>query len=434
MDRIVISARSGVLMNQFFKLALFSGTILFHVTAYSTTIPNTDHPLTFLGPTIKANFTNRLLDTTAYSLAGEIGAKNVRLGITYGMKFTEFQRIKISAEYLWQDIIFAFFSGNSHTWMNQGALGIAYQYDIFENAMRPQFDISAYGSRAPSKTLGSVTGSYINQQGNIVNFHDIRHIAGSNTAGISPGFGISIWPGSRITASLNYDNVHYNTRYQTNDNQSAGLGGTLGINQIFNDYIAFGMSAGVRKPFNYYDIDVKFFHIPFLGEWAIGLFGAYNMGKNSLPNTYNIGLTANYFIDQSHYDSVSLQGKIVSLPPTDKMLTFISTPAVYMPQVLAMADKGCAIPIAYLGTPNTIPPGFLVTTSPFSFAFAPLFKGEEKIYSVSTTASGGGSPSDFSINSSTGVLSYTGPGGVYHLTISARNSCSSSSVSFDYSN
>lgn len=418
-------------MNCFTKFFLFfSGIILFlfHINVHATSTT------TFLGSAIKVNFTNRLIDSTAYSLAGEIGAKNARLGITYGMKFTEFQRIKISAEYLWQDIMFAFFSGNTSTWVNQEALGIAYQYDIIENPMRPQFDISAYGSHAPSKTLESVTGTSINQQGQPISFGDMRHIAGSNAVGISSGFGMSVWPGNRITASLNYDDMHYNTRHQTNNNPPVGLGGRLDINQTFNDYIALGMSAEVRQPFNHYDIDLKFFHLPFLGEWAIGLFGTYNTGKNSLPNTYNVGLSADYFIDQSHYDSTYLQGKVMRQPPTDKMLTFVATPAVYMPQVLAIVDSSCVIPITYLGTPNTVPPDFPVTTLPFNFSFAPLFRGEEIVYSVSTTASDGGSPSDFRINSSTGVLSYTGPGGVYHLTISARNSCSSASVSFDYAN
>src|SRR5690349_19324285 len=118
-------------MNQLSKLSLiFFSSLLFHNAAYSTTIFNTNDPATFLGPTLKLNFTNSLIENTAYTLSGEVGGRNYRIGATYGFMLTDFQRLKVSGEWLWQNITYSFFSSNPNVWVNQGALGLAYQYDF----------------------------------------------------------------------------------------------------------------------------------------------------------------------------------------------------------------------------------------------------------------------------------------------------------------
>jgi hypothetical protein len=323
-------------MNRFIRLILvFVGTFLLGAIAHSATIPNTEHPTTFVGPTIRAGFTNRLVETMAYSLLGEAGPKNYRIGGTYAWKLSECQRLKLSIEYLWQDITYAFFSGNTDSWMNQYSASMAYQYDFTDGApMHPQLDINAYGSHAASKVLGNIQGTFIDSQGSLIGFTDARRIAGSTTGGISPGISISPWYGSRISAALNYDRVHYDTKYLLENENSAGFGGTVGIKQMVTDYFGLGATAAVRQPFNYYDVNLIFSRVPFLGAWTVGVFGAYISGKNSLPNTYNAGITADYFLDQSKDDVC----RPCKQPLTDKMLTFASRPAVYMPQVLAIPE------------------------------------------------------------------------------------------------
>ena len=267
-------------MNKFLRFVLILiSTLLLHDAAYSTNIPNTDNPNTFLGPTLKLRFTNRLVENTAYSLAGEAGPRNLRLGATYAWKLSECQRFKASAEYLWQDITYAFYSGNTNEWVNQGAVGLAYQYDLSANYMRPQLDISAYGSHAPSKALGSIEGSSVTSQGVPVVFTDERRIAGSNAAGISPGLAISPWQGSRVSAALNYDKVHYNTKYQVNNEDAVGFGGTVEFSQVLTDQLGLGLSAAIRKPFNFYSANLTFTRMPFPGAWTVGVFGNYNDGK-----------------------------------------------------------------------------------------------------------------------------------------------------------
>lgn len=423
-------------MNFFSRLVpVFFSILILAGVSHSASIPNNDNPVTFLGPTIKAGLVNRLVEDKAYSLAGEAGPNNWRISGTYGWKFSECQRLKITAEYLWQDITYAFFSGNTNTWVNQGALGAAWQYDIGNSAMYPQIEISAYGSHAQSKTLGSIIGTYVNAQGIPVAFNNDRRIAGSNSRGFSPSFAISPWRGSRITAALDYDDVNYNTKYLVNDVDTSGFGGTLKFNQMFANYFAIGMLASIRQPFNNYSANLTFNRVPFLGTWSVGVFGDYVSGKNRLPNTYNLGVSANYYMDQTLEDD-AYRARSCAVPLSDKMLVFVSMPAVYMPQVLAIPENlnSCGlIPVQYLGAPNT-DPGFPLTNGPFDFSFAPLFSGASIVYSLAVIATDGGAPTDFSINPTTGLLSYAGGSGNYNLTVTGSNACSSASVSFVYNN
>lgn len=118
-------------MKKAFRLALRLGILLLSInTAAYASIPNNDDPTTFLGPIVRAGYTSPLTNTTAYSVAGEAGIKNLRIGGTVGWQIMNNQRLKLSAEYLTQNITYPFFSGDTDQWVQQGAIGADYQYNI----------------------------------------------------------------------------------------------------------------------------------------------------------------------------------------------------------------------------------------------------------------------------------------------------------------
>lgn len=421
-------------------------TLFFFNPVYSTTIPNTDHPVTFVGPTAKLGYASTINDFTAYSLMGELGFKNFRLGATVGWKIDEDQRFKLSGEYLWQKIRFAFFSGNEAVWVNQGAIGAEYQYAFLNAAYQPLLGIKGYLSHAPNKDLDTVTGVFINSFGVPASFIDHRRIAGSNGAGISPTLTFSAWDGGKIGAELNYDNVRYDTEFGNNE-EAKGLGGTITLNQMINDDVNLGLSAAVRKPFNNYAANLNWTYIssPSYGTWMLGLFGEYNVGKYTLPNTYNAGITINYYFDQRQENAVvtpNRKGNFKDAAPvklvTDDLLAWTRVPAVYMPRVLAIADRSpldCVTPIQYIGPPA---PPFDTSGNSFTFDMSQYFTGSPILYSIAVTVinNSTGSPSDFAIDPNTGLITYTTPGfgGEYNVTITGTNGCGSASVNFDFIN
>ena len=433
-------------MKMLSKIALVCvGTLLCYSAAYATSVPNTDDPKTFLGPTARLGFTSTINDYTAYNLAGEAGNKNFRIGGTLGWALTNNQLLKVSAEYLWQRITYAFFSGNSDQWVQQGALGAAYQYTFLDYIFLPQFDLSAYVSHAPSKTVDTVNGVF-NNNGTPTTFIDTRRIAGSNGAGVSPGIAIMPWQGGRISAALNYDSVRYDNKYVQNED-AKGWGGTVGFNQAITDNIGLGLSAAVRQPFNNYAANLSWANIPYLsGAWAFGVFGDYTIGKNTLPDTWNVGLSADYFLDRRCGQAVpvnlkgerNLKGEVALQPRNDGLLGWTADPAVYMPQVLAIVDErvttSCtAGPVSVTsGFPNLID---LTTTQTINVASH--FSGNNLIFSSSVNGTIKGS-----ISPSTVVT--TTPGGIltiipafeaipqdFFVTVTAANSCGIASTTFE---
>ena len=309
-------------------------------------------------------------------------------------------------------------------------------------------------SHAQSKSLSARTRTLSNG----TTITDQRHIAGSNGAGITPAVSIAPWQGARAGLGLNYDNVRYDKNHSPGED-AIGFGGTFTFNQILTPDVSFGLSAGVRQPFNYYTAGVEFANVPYVGKWVLGIDGAYTVGKNTLPNTWNIGLSANLALDsrceaaplykdQVHYKD-QVRYKDQPVPVKDHLVGYTADPAVYMPQVLAIPDEkkittevveeGCSATLPTL-TGVAIPAifNFLIATTSTSDA-APSFSPSSGLtYSISPSGllTGGNT---LTIDPNTGVITAVNGGSDDSLTatVTATNSCGqsvSTTVLVDISN
>ena len=248
-------------------------------------------PTTFLGPTVKGSYTFPIDNITALSFAGEAGIKNFRLSTTAGWFLSNDQRTKLSAEYLWQNLAYSFSAGHVNKWVDQIAVGGSYQYDLRGYRLNPQFDFNAYVSHAPSHDLGTkqviINGILLN---------DIERIAGSNAFGASPGISFQPWDSGITTFYLNYDDVRYNKKFLRSRDE-IGFGGTFLLEQAITDNIGLDITAGIRKPFNTYGANLNWNNFNYYGIWSFGLDGEYTNGKNTLPNSWNVGASADYTLD-----------------------------------------------------------------------------------------------------------------------------------------
>ncbi|VVC76951.1 hypothetical protein AQUSIP_22780 [Aquicella siphonis] len=422
-------------------------SLLAYLNQAGATIPNTDHPTTFLGPALRLGFSNYMNDTTAYALAAELGIRNYRLDGTFGWQITYNQRVKLTAEYLRQDITYAFFDGNSDQWVHQGAIGAEYEHDFNDYLLNPQFTLGAYLSHAPSKTLRTDLGTYTNADGIMQPFRELKRIAGSNAGGLSPGVSFSAWPGAKINAELNYDKVHYDTEYVDSENPT-GFGGTVSVHQAITDDFGVRLLAAIRQPFNNYQANFTLGNVPFYGKWAFGFNTAYTVGKNALPSTYIVGISADYFMEQisespythtdgidryiSARDNVDFKGvsSLSQQAERQDFLSWVSRPAVYMPQVLAIADSrvSCQDGEAPTALNSTLPPDFN-TTELSGINLANNFTGSNLTFAVvSVTPDPQFFPSDFVNMTANGTLTYDASTAVnddrqYFATISAANTC-----------
>ena len=419
-------------MKKLSKLALVLGaSMLSFNVAYASS-----QPTTFLGPTLKAGYTSTINDYTAYSLLGEAGVKNFRANGTLGWKLEQNQYFKVSAEYLWQDIDYHFFTGSTSQWVTQGAVGAGYLYEFLGYAYEPHFDLTAYYSHAPDKSVGTKNGFITPVGGGTpVAFSDNRHIAGSNGAGIMPAVSVAPWQGARAGLGLNYDNVRYTKHFPPSED-ATGLGGTFTFNQVVTQDVSFGLAAAVRQPFNNYYAVVNFANVPYMGRWVLDVDGAYTAGKNTLPNTWNIGLSGHYSLDNRVapapvYKDMGYKDKIYKdmQPVKDDLLEYTADPAVYMPQVLAIPDEevthaACTDVPVLTGVPIA-PIPLVGTGSSATTNAAVAFTGSGLTFSVSTTGLSPGQT--VTINPVTGVITAAYSSGTASgtaiATVTATNAC-----------
>ena len=394
-------------------------------------VPQTDNPTTFLGPTMKGAYTSRLYSHSAYSILGEAGAKNLRLGGTLGVRLEEDHYLKMSADYLLQKITYSFLTGHANEWVSQIALGGAYQYDI-GGANEPQLNMNAFLSYAPSKSLSATFASFTDNTGSLSSIYEQRRIAGSFATGISPGFTVIPWRGARTGVALNYDRVRYDKIFAPQQN-ATGFGGTANLKQALSCDIDLAVAAAVRAPFNYYQAGLTYHPLPHIAGWQFGLDTGYTSGKVTLPNSWNIGVSINYHvgeIDHPTYMHFPGDSDVIRAAANDRLIVWTEAPAVYLPQVLAIADAGATIPAPQCNPPAALTgvplPAIVLFDTPgnSSFATAASFSPASGLtYSVTTSVA----PSfgnAVSINPSTGVLTVTAASTqTLTYTVHATNVC-----------
>lgn len=415
-------------MKNLFKVVLaFAGTLLCLSASYA----DSNHPTTFLGPTLRGTYTDIYDACTAYSVAGEVGLKNFRVGGTVGWRATDKQWLKVSAEYLLQRITYPFFFGNQDEWVQQGAIGAFYQYHFFNACWDPTVDIRAWYSHAPSKSLNTKHGFFTNAAGIVQSFADHRRIAGSNAGGITPGITFHPWGGTVFGLDLNWDDVQYDKNHSPQED-AKGFGGTARLSQVITDDILLDLSAAIRQPFNNYAASINWVNVSFFGKWSLGLIGDYTAGKHTLPSTWDVGINANYFVDHA-CDSACMRraaAQFANLNCADNFLAWTSDPAVYLPQVLAIPDEDVVIPDpqcsatppTVIGTIADAVVGATPVTRDGAAAFSP---SSGLTYSVSVSPALT-PPSSVTINSSTGLITITNGEGVTRvvtITVTATNVC-----------
>lgn len=414
--------QGGSVKSKLYHLALVLINTSLFTSSYAAQ-PNTSNPSTFLGPTARLSYTSTMSDASAYSVAGELGWKNLRVGGTLGWKFDENQLFKLTADYLSQNITYSFFSDTTDQWMQQISFGGAYEYGFPSAAFMPQLDMNGYFSYAPSKTLSNRSGVFIMNSIPLV-FIEQRRIAGSSAFGIAPGFSVSPWNNSRIGLIFNYDNVYYNENSFGPTQDAQGLGLTLTYKQQLWHDLNLDLAAGMRQPFNDYKANIAW--QPQQSAWSVGLFGDYLKGKNTLPTTWNLGIDANYQVDKrapvimSRAKRHDLKNEM-TFARKDNLLNWTSEPAVYLPQVLAIADSRTLIDcldgrVIFSGSILSL------ASNSGSFNLAGNFSGRNLIYTVTTNRPL--TPGDTITIDPAGNFTYTFANDPpYFVTVLARNSC-----------
>ncbi len=285
------------------------------------------------GYMLEGQWTQKLGLNNALSLLLNLGPKERRLNATWGHVLTPNQRFKLTAEYLEQNKDFDFLSGSTNVWIGQSAYGLTYQY-LFPHSFINDINFNTFYSHASSKNLSNklftdAADKWIN----------IRRIAGGTEKSASLGVDLLPLKNSLLGLQVNYDNVHYDTRYEQADN-SSGLGATVSLNQLISKHIKLNLLASSRQTDDTYQAGLSWLlHSKPGTQLELGLTGTRTLGRTAgMENDSRIGVNMSYsWGGDSRSKSFGYQ--LDSPSSTSDLASWTSQPAVHMAQVLAAKDE-----------------------------------------------------------------------------------------------
>jgi hypothetical protein len=282
-----------------------------------------------------------ICDNSAVSLLGEAGGKIYRINGTYGTFFGDCQRLKIGGEFLGEKLKYNFSSGHVHRWMHQWAVGGKYQYLLDWDCFLEGIELSGLYSCAQSDTLCSAFCP-------IENATLFRRIAGASHWDVEGGLVLSPFECSHLTLTIGYDSAFYHRKFSQNKRVS-GVSGTLWYNQRFMRCLVLDIKAEFRRAYNWLEGKLAWNDRFWGGDVSVGIFGGHVWGKEHLPDSSNVGGEIRYAWDVNECCPSFDPCEETCCYVCNDLADWISEPAVYIPQVLAIAEQSiCRGPISSL--------------------------------------------------------------------------------------
>lgn len=296
-------------------------------------------------------------DTSAATFLGEVGRSQNRFNATLGFPLcSDYHRLKIGGEVLNQELSYGFPYQSSKSWTRQYAAGGVYQLGL-----------TFWGFK--SLELG---GQWSNAQGHQIHkFHKkyecngfeycpsphheptyTRRITSSNAYAFSAGLTIEPWFWATLSGAYVYDKVDYKYKFHRHK-VVAGSGGTVFFRQLLSPCFSLAFKGEFRVPYYYYEGRADWRTTLCSTDVIIGIFGGHTQGRSCLPNSTTAGIEIGFDFGVSDY---SLTGSAGLCGNSDRYcqsslgglsrqyLEWMSTPAVYLPEVLAIGEQHRVVP------------------------------------------------------------------------------------------
>ncbi|MBX9732916.1 MAG: hypothetical protein K2X37_02555, partial [Chitinophagaceae bacterium] len=263
------------------------------------------------------------------------GTRVLRLNGTYGFALNDTNRIKFTTEYLLENLDFSFYTGDTRQWVDQGAIGASYQY-LLDNDTFKNLAIGSHYSHAPNKSLSDKTITY--SDGSTLT--DYRRIAGGDDWNGTAETALHLWPRSLLTVGGDYDRVRYDTEYCTQDGHDAqGFGGHLRLQQLLKSNTQLEAQSTLSQLVNTYGASLNWMWTSTTKTvLSAGLNSSYTQDHTTERNFWVNGISLNVAWDvpqtqneKPHYAEPEIA--------TQNLSAWVQTPAVRMPDVLAISDE-----------------------------------------------------------------------------------------------
>jgi hypothetical protein len=283
-----------------------------------------------LGVFVQGKFTQLINPLFAMSLDVEAGKNTRRVNGTFGYLLTPRQRLKLSAEYLTQNLDFDFASGNVRKWIGQDAYGLTYEYLLPKGWLR-SFGFNTFYSKSQSENLDPK----LYQDGSGGWYENFRRIAGAVDK--HGGLTVNLLP-TKLTLldlELGYDYLKYNKPGEKN----SSLGFKINLQQLISNRLKLQLLADNLAAYQDYEAEVDFLVPSMLDtRLELGLNGKRILGNHGLQNDTQVGVNVNFRWGLKRTRKIA--GYNLDLADNfNDLAAWSADPAVYMQQVLAVKDE-----------------------------------------------------------------------------------------------
>ncbi len=213
------------------------------------------------------------------------GLNERRANVTLGYSITPKQQIKLTYEYLAQNLPFDYASGTVNQWVNQNALGGSYRY-VLDNGIVRAFELYGDYTKASSKDLSDVE-MYTD---NVLTQINYRRIAGGTQ--IDTGGSVTLTPfkGTILKVGAGYSSLSFDTKWEDND-ASAVLAYNAELSQLLTPKTLVSAGIGTTASGSTYTTKVSQI-LPWSLEGA--LIGQYTATTNDIPGSTAVTASLSY--------------------------------------------------------------------------------------------------------------------------------------------
>lgn len=289
-----------------------------------------DTRLGFIADTKMSSYLNaRNTQAGALEIAG--GPNVIRANATYGVALTPEQRIKLTYEFLDENIDFNFVSGTVEKWMYQHAVGASYAYLLDNVRFLDSIEVGGYYTYSNSKDLSTrqftIDGADRLEQ---------RRIAGANSGHGYADIAVRLWPYSRLSGGVDYDIVRYNTKYTIHYDDTDGFGGHMKLEQRVLPQLKFSFNTQLLQTQRQYTGNVS---------WLMPSPKGMQFELVAVSDYVDSKVTGHrrYFTNGARFnmslDKTDGTYKDLGQQQHQSLLTWTRTPSVRMATVLAIADS-----------------------------------------------------------------------------------------------
>lgn len=275
---------------------------------------------------LDAGYAQKLGDRAAAALKVSAGLNEYRGNGTLGFNITPKQQIKITYEYLTQNLPFDYTSGTINQWVSQNAYGAAYRYLVSNNSILQAVELSGSYTQANSKDLSEVW--MYDGSGNVDQIVERRIAGGQKKDGLVSAI-LTPFKRTLIKIGAGYSSSSFDTQWVDNQANST-IAYDVEASQLITPKTM--VSASVNNDSTNSAQTVKISQI-LPGHLEGNISGQYNVSHvDGIASNANVSAGISYPAPKT-YSNMFSSSNIGDLK------SWVEQPVIYNNRVLAIADE-----------------------------------------------------------------------------------------------